>query len=151
MMIALLLLAAGPVAAQNSGSTQAPDISQDELADFVAALEEVQALQQEMASSSQQSVQDSEMGQSRFQELFQAQQSGQDPATPATEAEQAEFDALVQQLQQIQQESNQLMVEAVEDEGLDVQRFNTIARAVQQNPQLMERLQAIRSEQGSGS
>lgn len=147
----MLMIAGAPVAAQSSGSGQAAEISREELVDFVAALEEVQSLQQEMATTSQQSVQDSEMGEARFQELFQAQQSGQSPATPPSDAEQAEFDALIQQLQQIQQESNQLMVEAVQDEGLDVQRFNTIARAVQQNPELMERLQAIRSEQGAGS
>lgn len=38
------------------------------------------------------------------------------------------------------------MVSAVREEELDVQRYNQIAQAVQQNPSLMERLQTIRAE-----
>ena len=51
------------------------------------------------------------------------------------------FKELVQAIQTIQQQSNEAMVSAVEDEDLDVQRYNQIAQAVQQDQELMQRLQ----------
>jgi len=41
----------------------------------------------------------------------------------------------------LQQEANEKMVSAVEESGLDVETFNTIAVAVQNDPELQQRLQ----------
>jgi len=43
--------------------------------------------------------------------------------------------------QEVQMEANDKMVEAVEDNGLDVDTFNAIGQAVQQDPELMQRVQ----------
>lgn len=43
--------------------------------------------------------------------------------------------------QEVQMEANDRMVEAVEDNGLDVDTFNAIGQAVQQDPELMQRVQ----------
>ncbi|QTF93013.1 DUF4168 domain-containing protein [Halomonas sp. BM-2019] len=43
--------------------------------------------------------------------------------------------------QEVQMEANDKMVEAVEDSGLDVDTFNAIGQAVQQDPELMQRVQ----------
>ncbi len=43
--------------------------------------------------------------------------------------------------QEVQMEANDKMVEAVEDGGLDVDTFNAIGQAVQQDPELMQRVQ----------
>ena len=42
---------------------------------------------------------------------------------------------------QLKQEAQQKMVSAVEDAGLDVQEFNTIARAAQNDQELAEKIQ----------
>lgn len=143
-MAVMLVITGGPVFAQ--AGADAASVTNEELEQFASAVEQVQTLQQEMASDSQARVADSDMGEARFQELFQAQQSGSEPENPATDAESQEFDEIIAELQQIQQQSNQRMVEAVQDEGLDVQRFNEIARAVQQDQNLMQRLREISAE-----
>ncbi|MFO7647728.1 DUF4168 domain-containing protein [Halomonas campaniensis] len=43
--------------------------------------------------------------------------------------------------QEVQMEANDKMVEAVEESGLDVDTFNAIGQAVQQDPELMQRVQ----------
>lgn len=56
-----------------------------------------------------------------------------------TERLQAADDEAAQQ--EVQMEANDKMVEAVEDGGLDVDTFNAIGQAVQQDPELMQRVQ----------
>lgn len=149
---AIFLLIAGPIAAQTS-SEQAPDISDEELQEFAAALESVQEIQQEMISDTSSSVEESSLDQQRFRELYQAEQSGSEPTDAASDEERAEFERVLEDIQEIQQASNEQMVAAVQDEGLDVQRFNQIAQAIQQNPELMQRLQSMTGDgsEGSGS
>lgn len=43
----------------------------------------------------------------------------------------------------LQQEANAEMISAVEDTGLDVESFNTIAMAIQNDPELQQQLQQI--------
>ena len=43
----------------------------------------------------------------------------------------------------LQQEANEEMIGAVEDTGLDVESFNTIAMAIQNDPELQQELQEI--------
>lgn len=44
---------------------------------------------------------------------------------------------------QLQQEAGQLMVEAVQDEGLDVETYNTIAMALQMDESLRQRVEQM--------
>lgn len=151
LRLALILVAVvamvTPVFAQSQSGS--PEVTDQELESFVAALQEVQEVQQQMATESQESVQSSDMGEARFQELYQARQSGSEPANAATDAENEEFERLMAEIQGIQQDSNQAMVEAVQEEGLEVQRFNEIAQAVQQDQSLMQRMQELATNSGS--
>lgn len=45
--------------------------------------------------------------------------------------------------QAVYTEANEKMVEVVEDSGLDVDTFNTIGQAIQQDPELMSRVQEM--------
>ncbi|MGM0914676.1 MAG: DUF4168 domain-containing protein [Pseudomonadota bacterium] len=45
--------------------------------------------------------------------------------------------------QEIRMEANEKMVEEVEDSGLDVDTFNAIGQAIQQDPELMQRVQEM--------
>lgn len=49
--------------------------------------------------------------------------------------------------QSIREEANNEMIDAVEGSGLEVETFNTIGQAVQQNPELMEKVQGMTPEQ----
>lgn len=149
MAVVIMALVAVPSAlAQNSnpgGTGEAPqvDVSQEELEQFAVALENVQSIRQEMVQSTQGTVADSSLDESRFQELYRADQGGPAPSEEASDQEQAEYDKVMQEIQQIQQQSNQQMVQAVRDEGLQVQRFNQIAQAIQQSTQLQQRFQEL--------
>ncbi|MBN8411511.1 DUF4168 domain-containing protein [Halomonas denitrificans] len=49
-----------------------------------------------------------------------------------------------QQAQQdVRTEANQKMVEAVQQSGLEVEKFNAIGQAIQQNPDMMKRVQEM--------
>lgn len=50
--------------------------------------------------------------------------------------------------QQVRQEANSKMVEAVQNSGLKVDTFNAIGQAIQQDPELMQRVQGM--AQGNG-
>jgi hypothetical protein len=45
--------------------------------------------------------------------------------------------------QEVRMEANDRMVEVVEDSGLDVDTFNAIGQAIQQNPEMMQRVQEL--------
>ncbi|MDA3951551.1 MAG: DUF4168 domain-containing protein [Spirochaeta sp.] len=144
-VLALALLI--PVA--TVGAQQAPppggdvEVNDAELEQFVDALEEVRTIQQDIATEAETLVDDSTMERTRFEELLQASQGGQQMGDAPTEAEQQEFAKLVQAIQTIQRESNQAMIAAVEDQGMDIQRYNQIAQAVQQDQELMQRIQEL--------
>lgn len=147
-VVVFALLGVPAAVAQNTspgGSNQAPqiDVSQEELEQFAAALEEVQTIRQEMVENTQGAVADSSLDESRFQELYRSDQGGPAPSEEASDQEQAEYDRVMGEIQQIQQQSNEEMVEAVQGEGLEVQRFNQIAQAIQQSPDLQQRFQEL--------
>ena len=148
LFVLVLVLAVGSFGfAQSTGqgnSSQAT-VSEEELEKFAAALENVQSIRQEMVQDTQGVVADSSLEESRFQELYRADQGGPAPSKEASDAEESEYNQVMQEIQEIQEQSNQQMVQAVENAGLEVQQFNQIARVIQQNPQLQQRFQEMQS------
>ncbi|ANF58488.1 DUF4168 domain-containing protein [Halotalea alkalilenta] len=51
------------------------------------------------------------------------------------------------QVRQVREEANEKMVQAVQDSGLQVEEFNQIGQAIQQDPELLQRVQAMVQEQ----
>ncbi|ABE58392.1 MULTISPECIES: DUF4168 domain-containing protein [Chromohalobacter] len=49
--------------------------------------------------------------------------------------------------QDLRQEANEEMVSVVEDSGMSVEDFNAIGQAIQQDPELMQRVQGMVQEQ----
>ncbi|MCM2971811.1 DUF4168 domain-containing protein [Larsenimonas suaedae] len=49
--------------------------------------------------------------------------------------------------QQVRQKANKEMVQAVKDNDLDVKQFNQIGQAVQNDPQLMQKVQSMAKQQ----
>ncbi|MFW5811839.1 MAG: DUF4168 domain-containing protein [Alkalispirochaetaceae bacterium] len=143
MIMLLSFFGVASVAAQSGMDSDAPEVSGEELEQFAAALEEVETIRQDMVETTQGAVADSSLDESRFQELYRAETGGPAPSSAPSDSEEEEFEALMGELEEIQQESNDQMVEAVEDEGLDVQRFNRIAQAIQQDPELQERFEEL--------
>ncbi|MEQ6888742.1 DUF4168 domain-containing protein [Halomonas sp. CS7] len=53
--------------------------------------------------------------------------------------------------QTVRQEANDEMVKAVQDSGLEVNTFNAIGQAIQQDPELMQRVQEMAKAGGAGT
>ena len=51
-----------------------------------------------------------------------------------------------QSQQQVRAEANDKMIKVVEDSGLNVETFNAIGQAIQQNPEMMQRVQEMASQ-----
>ncbi|XGA79333.1 DUF4168 domain-containing protein [Halomonas sp. CH40] len=51
-----------------------------------------------------------------------------------------------QSQQEVRAEANDKMIEVVEDSGLNVETFNAIGQAIQQNPEMMQRVQEMASQ-----
>ena len=128
---------------------QAPktDFSDEEIAAFADALVKVEEIQQNMQSNFDSIIQEGKMESQRFQELHQhyTQTQGEFP-DDATDQEKEDFNAIFEELSNAEQEVQQQMVTAVEEAGLDVETFNQIVMAAQQDPELWEKVQA---EQGN--
>ncbi len=144
LAIALFLAPVAFAQSSNGGS-----VSDTELESFATALQDVQEIRQGMAEETQQAVGESPLEQQRFEEIYGARQGGGQQDAGTTDAENRQFEELMSQIQQIQQQSNEEMVQAVEDEGLSVQRFNEIAQAIQQNPELQQEFREM--QPGSSS
>lgn len=48
--------------------------------------------------------------------------------------------------QEVREEANDRMIQVVEDSGLDVDTFNAIGQSIQQDPEMMQRVQEMASE-----
>jgi len=166
-VLAVLMFASAPLAlAQSSGNSSGGSdgsgpgagqggsdisVSEGELESFASALQEVQTLRQEMAQETQQMVSDSELSQERFQKIYRSKQGGAELENAPTDAENEQFDQVMSDIRELQQASNEEMVQVVEDEGLSVSRFNQIAQAVQQDPELQQQFQQMQSQGSGGS
>ncbi|MDT8880276.1 DUF4168 domain-containing protein [Halomonas saccharevitans] len=53
--------------------------------------------------------------------------------------------------QAVRKEANDEMVQAVQDSGLEVNTFNAIGQAIQQDPELMQRVQEMAKAGGAGA
>ena len=144
LAIALFLAPVAFAQSSNGG-----EVSDAELESFVAALQDVQEIRQDMAEETQQAVGESPLEQKRFEEIYGARQSGGQQGAGTTEAEDRQFEELMSEIQKIQQQSNEEMVQALEEEDLSVQRFNQIAQAIQQNPELQQEFREL--QPGSSS
>lgn len=143
----VLVVAATAGFAQNFSSpdlSEPIEVSDGELRQFVSALQDVEAVQQVVQSEMIATLDDIGISVERFNELYQAQH---DPSfelpAPAAQEEQDLFATAERELQGIQQEGQAEMLAAVEEGGLDIERFNQIYVALSQDPDLQQRIQQL--------
>ncbi|MDH6100554.1 DUF4168 domain-containing protein [Anabaenopsis sp. FSS-46] len=126
---------------QSQGQTT---VSPEELQKFASILPRLQEIAETGQQRSLQIIEQSPLSVERFQELSQAQQTpGTQPSSPATQEEQQSFDQVAAQVQSIQEETVLQQQEAVQAGGLELNRFNEIFIAVQQDPALQQQLQQL--------
>lgn len=89
-------------------------------------------------------VQQEGLSEQRFIQIYQAQQNPSSQRTAKiTREEQQNFEQASTRIREIQQSIQSKMAEAVENAGLNVQRFNQIFAAVRRVPSLQQKVQQM--------
>jgi hypothetical protein len=141
------LLIAGSVFAQGQQmqqSAQPDSITDAELEKFVMVTNELQKVQQESQKEVQAMLSDKEMDMQRFQQIMMNRQNpNMTDSIEVTDQEEQTIKELEPKLQKMQQQSRQEMMSIMQEEGLQPQRFQAISRALQSNPEVMQRFKEI--------
>ncbi|MFP4643407.1 MAG: DUF4168 domain-containing protein [Spirochaetales bacterium] len=153
------VLAAGLAVAQMGPAQQGPgmpqmqeapelDLEDGELEQFAEALVDVQFIQQDAQTEVQGVIEDSDLSIERFQEIYQgttmgAQPGGEEQDIDISDDEQAAYDQALETIEEIEMGAAEDMEQAVSDRELSVDRFNTLAQGIPQNPDLAQELNEI--------
>lgn len=106
---------------------------------IIAAMGDVQAIQEEMSVRVDEIISDASMDEDRFMEIHQQTQFGSE-SMELSSAEEEEYEALANEINSTQQSFQEEMIEVIEDRDLTVDRFNAIVDSVQQDPELRDAL-----------
>lgn len=123
---------------------QPDSITDAELEKFAAVTSEVQRIQQESQKKVQSILAETDLDMQRFQKIMMSKQNPQlADSVEVTEKEQKIIEEVKPKLMKMQQNSRKEMMGAMQENGLNPQRFQAIMKAVQSNPEVMKRFQKI--------
>ncbi|MDR6300877.1 DUF4168 domain-containing protein [Mesonia maritima] len=128
--------------------TSAADVSDKELNMFADAYQSVQMANQQAQQKMMKMIQDKGLDVQRFQEIQQAS-ANPNQESDATAEEMKKHQELVAQFQKMQPELQQDMEKAVVDSGLSMERYQSVAAAVQNSQALQQKLQKIMMERNT--
>lgn len=131
----------------------APDeVSDQELTLVASTLQDLEPIQEELQNDIREVVESKNMNMERFQEILVAMQNPQmaDQAD-ISEEEQEKIGEMQPKVMELQMGAQEQMVSAIEDNGLEVQRYQQIIMGIQQHQELAERLQNAMGDDEDGS
>lgn len=127
------------------------DVSEEELNKFVETISELEPIQVQLQSDMQKVIQDQDISVERFQQLMQAMQNPQmAQQVEITDEERQQIQEIQPELSDLQMKAQEEMVKKIEDNGMDMQRYQAIMMGAQQDQQLMTRLQTALQDSTSG-
>lgn len=131
------------------GETEIEPVGQEELEDFAVAFYEVQILQAQLDEEINETIDESELDAQRFYEINEvAQATDGEPDLPGVGDDELEaYQDTLRELIDIQTVVQTRMIEAVEDQDMEVDRFNEIVVALRTEEELVERLRPLLEEQ----
>lgn len=156
LLVALLLLfgSASFVGANETLSfpqfqqpNQTSEVSDHDLRRFGETLLDIQQIQMEANETIQQTIETSTLPEERLEEIFALAQ--EDPTKAQDNVEQSEWEiytGVMNSLAEIQIEAQESMVSVLADHDYEVDEFNSMARKIQSDPGLTQRLQSLFSE-----
>lgn len=145
MFAAIFALFAIPAQAQFEMPQEAPpqiEVSDDELELFIDASMNAQSVQAQSQQQMIAIVDEEGIEVSTYNEIMQAQQMGQsleDLDLSASEIE--KFESAYEQIQEVEVQMERDLTQAIEEEGMEMERFQEINMAIQQDPELQQRVQ----------
>lgn len=125
---------------------QAPQaqVSQQDLQKFANAIKKLQPIQREAQTQITQAIQQQNFSEKRFGEIYQSRRNPQAQAAPkVTPEESKKFEVVSAKIDQIDKVTQSKMEKTVQEEGLDVKRFNQIFSAIRQDPALLQQVQKM--------
>lgn len=147
-LVLLLLVGALPAHAQTPSAPQAAPAaskpSQEELKKFASAIKQMLLIAQETDNQIAQVVQKSGMSETRLREIYL---SKTDPNSklqkPVTSQEQQIYDQTLARMTEIEKDARAKMDKTIVAQGLQVDRFNQIFSAIQQDPELRKQVRSL--------
>lgn len=122
------------------------EVSDAELDQIASAYQGIQKVNMEAQQKVVSAVEDSGFDTDRFNELYQASTTPE-KAVEATDEEKEKFGQVMNQIQQMQVGFQKEIEEIIVDEGISMERYQTIAMALQTDTKLQQRLQSALSKQ----
>jgi signal recognition particle subunit SEC65 len=133
-----------PAPTAPSSAPTAAQPSKDEVQKFAGAIKQILTINKVSEAQAVQAIQGEGLTPQRFDEIYKSQADPKaKPATQVPAKERQSYDRAVAKLVAIQKDSQTKMEKAVQDQGLNVQRFNQIFEAIQKNPQLKQEVQQL--------
>ncbi|MEL7834220.1 DUF4168 domain-containing protein [Fodinibius sp. Rm-B-1B1-1] len=122
---------------------QAPDVdvSDEEAATFADAAMSAQQVQMQAQKKMMGIIQEEGLDIQTYQKIAQSQQMGQGDSTQFSEDEMKKFEAATSGIEELQTEIRDSVTKAIEDAGMEMQRFQDISRAAQQDSALQQQIQ----------
>ncbi len=118
---------------------EAPEtIEEKELDIFFDALSKILELQQDFQIRLNDYVEDSPLSEERFNEINRIFTIQSDERDTVTEEETKQYNELASTIEGLNTQYQEETAEIIQDEGLSLERFQSIANYVNQNPEIME-------------
>jgi ABC-type transport system involved in cytochrome bd biosynthesis fused ATPase/permease subunit len=136
--------------AQMQQSAPDVDVSDEEAATFADAAMSAQQVQMQAQKQMMGIIQDEGLDIQTYQKIAQSKQMGQGDSTQFSDSEMEKFDAATSSIQELQTEIRDSVTKAIEDAGMEMQRFQDISRAAQQDSALQMQIQQQIQEKMGG-
>jgi hypothetical protein len=118
------------------------DVTAEELDNFIATISDIEPIQVQLQSDVQQLVQKNDISIERFQQLMMAMQNPQAAQqVEMTDEERQQIQSIQPEISDLQMKAQEQMVEKIENNGMNIQRYQAIMMGAQQDQELMTRLQ----------
>ncbi len=122
------------------------DISDNDLRQFVQASARAAAVQEESQKAMVAVVEEEKLSVEKFTEMAKAHQQQKLDSVAATAEEKAAFNKAAQRIMAMQPEIEQNMQQAIEKEGITLDKFEQLMLAYQQNAAIQARVQKMLEE-----
>lgn len=125
------------------------EVSDAELDVFIEGLVKAQQVQNESQMKMIEMVEEDGLGVEKFNEIHESLQMGtEDGEVDATPEEMASYEELSESIYELQMEADEQITAAIEEEGMEMPRFQEILAAVQTDPALQQQIQQKMQPQG---
>lgn len=144
--LVVCFMAVGASAFSQINAQEQVEVSDSELNKIASAFQDIQKVNMEAQQKVMKTVEESGFEANRFNEMYQAAASPE-KTVDASDEEKERFGKLMNEIQQMQVGFTQKIEKIIVDEGLSMERYQTIAMALQSDTELQGRLRAALEQQ----